>query len=215
MRRIVCALALLALIFPAPARALLKNTAGQAIAVHLYTTAGSDVTTGTTTCYIVTDAGTESAGAAATHEGHGTWSYPITQAETNGTHVALTCANAAAVTAFLQTYTVPDELAREATVLGQFSVTQGIIQAPVISSSAKITVTRGDTRTLTFNLGTAWPLAGKKVYFTVKARPEDANTTALVAGTCTITDAVNGVATYTPATASNQQEKETRTWQTW
>lgn len=90
-------------------------------------------------------------------------------------------------------------IAKEATVLGQFSVTQGIVQSPAISSESKITVTRGDTRTLTLTLGTAWPLTGKKVYFTVKARPEDANAAAIVAAACTITSAASGICTYTPA----------------
>lgn len=104
MKRILLALALV-LFTAGPSHALLKNVAGQTLAVHLYTTAGADVTSGTTTCYVVTDAGAESAGGAAVHKGHGTWSYAITQAETNGDHVAMTCSNALGVTSLVQTYT--------------------------------------------------------------------------------------------------------------
>lgn len=104
-KRILAVLAL-ALLVTSPAHALLKNVAGQTLSVHIYTTAGADVTSGTTTCYVVTDAGVESAGGAAVHEGHGTWSYAIAQAETNGSHVAMTCTNAAGATVMVQTYTM-------------------------------------------------------------------------------------------------------------
>lgn len=104
MRLMLSALAAL-LLLCSPAQALQRNVAGQTISVHLYTAAGGDVTSGTTTCYVVADAGTESAGAAATHEGHGAWSYAITQGETDGAHIAVTCENTTAVTQTVQTYT--------------------------------------------------------------------------------------------------------------
>ncbi len=59
-------------------------------------------------------------------------------------------------------------------------------------------VDRGEP--ITFTLGTAWPLTGKKVHFTYKKSASDA--TAILAAECTVTDAVNGIATYTPATTA-------------
>ena len=93
------------LLFAAPSQAILRNTPGQIVSVHLYTGGGADVTTDTTTCYVVTDAGAESAGGAAVHAGHGTWTYSLTQAETDGRHVVVTCENPSAITHSVQFYT--------------------------------------------------------------------------------------------------------------
>lgn len=71
-------------------------------------TDGSAVTSGTTTVYVLGDGGTQATGSvgsgAATHEGHGCWSYAPAQAETNYDHVAFTFVNSSAVAATVQIY---------------------------------------------------------------------------------------------------------------
>jgi hypothetical protein len=212
MKRIIVLLAVLLLI-ASPAHALLKNIAGQTIAIHLWDATGGDVTSGTTTCYTVTDGGTESAGATATHEGHGTWSYAITQAETNGEHIVLTCTNAAAVTSSVQVYTV-DELffvdlpgpytgADAGAVLASIiqtiysQVSRGVLVNQPTLIGGDTPIKRGDVKTLTFNLGTDWPLTGRRVFLTAKNRKTDDNADAVINREATVTDAVNGIATIT------------------
>ena len=87
-----------------------KNVAGQVVVAQLVSkTDGSAVTTGTTTCYVLGDGGTQAAGSvgsgACTHEGNGVWSYAPAQAETNYDHVAFTFVNTSAVNATVQIYT--------------------------------------------------------------------------------------------------------------
>jgi len=72
----------------------------------------------------------------------------------------------------------------------------GVLQLAATSlGTAPVSITRGDAKTLTFNLGTGWPLGGKKVYFIAKKDRLAANSTAIVNRETTITDAVNGVST--------------------
>jgi hypothetical protein len=87
---------------------MLKNVASQSICAQLNSkTDGSAVTTGTTTVYILGDAGTQTAGSGTvTHEGLGTWSYVPTQAETNYNHVAYTFVNTLAVTVTQNVYPI-------------------------------------------------------------------------------------------------------------
>lgn len=87
-----------------------KNAASQVVVGQLVNkTDGSAVTSGTTTCYVLGDGGTQAAGSvgsgACTHEGNGVWSYFPAQAETNYDHVAFTFVNTSAVTATVQIYT--------------------------------------------------------------------------------------------------------------
>ncbi len=87
-----------------------KNVASQKVGATLVSaTDGSPVTTGTTTVYVTLDAGTQATGSvgsgAATHEGHGYWTYAPSQAETNGDLVAFTFENSSAVNATVQIYT--------------------------------------------------------------------------------------------------------------
>jgi len=83
-----------------------KNVAGQTVAAQLIASAdGSNVTTGTTTVYVLGDGGTQGAGSGTvTHEGNGLWSYVPTQAETNYDHVAFTFTNSSAITTTVQVY---------------------------------------------------------------------------------------------------------------
>lgn len=87
-----------------------KNVSGQKVGIQLVSaTDGSAVTSGTTTVYVTLDAGTQATGSvgsgAATHEGHGYWTYAPSQAETNGDLVAFTFENTSAVNATVQIYT--------------------------------------------------------------------------------------------------------------
>jgi hypothetical protein len=86
-----------------------KNVAGQIVCGQLNSkTDGSAVTSGTTTCYVLGDGGTQAAGSvgsgACTHEGNGLWSYAPAQAETNYDNVVFTFVNASAVIASVQIY---------------------------------------------------------------------------------------------------------------
>lgn len=87
-----------------------KNVSGQVVVAQLIAKAdGTPITSGTTTCYVLGDGGTQAAGSvssgACTHEGNGVWSYAPAQAETNYDHVAFTFVNTNAVNATVQVYT--------------------------------------------------------------------------------------------------------------
>lgn len=78
------------------------------------------------------------------------------------------------------------------------TLSAGVLQQQVtVTNGSPVLVVRGDAKTLTFNLGTGWPLTGKKVYFIAKKDRLAANSTAIVNRTATVTDAVNGVASIT------------------
>lgn len=86
-----------------------RNTSGQTVsAVLVSKTDGSAVTTGTTTCYVQVDGGSQAAGSvgsgAATHDGNGQWTYSPAQAETDGAHVRFVFVNSNAVPAMVQVY---------------------------------------------------------------------------------------------------------------
>lgn len=80
---------------------------------------------------------------------------------------------------------------------GAFS--PGILQSRIMLSGSSVSIVRGDVVTLTFNLGSAWNLTGKKVFFIAKKIKTDSNTTAIVNRECTITDAANGACKITLA----------------
>lgn len=87
-----------------------KNVASQVVGAQLVsTTNGSAITSGTTTCYVTGDGGSQAAGSvssgACTHKGNGYWEYAPAQAETNYDHVAFTFVNSSAVNATVQIYT--------------------------------------------------------------------------------------------------------------
>lgn len=86
-----------------------RNFASQVIGAQLVSkTDGSAVTTGTTTCYITGDGGTQAAGSvgsgACTHQGNGYWEYAPAQAETDFAHVAFTFVNSASYNVTIQVY---------------------------------------------------------------------------------------------------------------
>jgi hypothetical protein len=86
-----------------------KNTASQIVGAQLNSrTDGSPVTSGTTTCYVTGNGGTQAAGSvssgACTHEGNGFWTYGPSQGETNYDHVGFTFVNDDAVVATIQVW---------------------------------------------------------------------------------------------------------------
>lgn len=85
-----------------------RNVASQHIAAQLVSlTDGSNVTTGTTTVYVLKDGGTQATGTGTVaHEGNGCWSYAPTQAETDAAHVGFTFVNTSAVSVTVQTYPI-------------------------------------------------------------------------------------------------------------
>lgn len=85
-----------------------RNVASQYIAAQLVSlTDGSNVTTGTTTVYVLKDGGTQTTGSGTvTHEGNGCWSYACTQSDTDAAHVAFTFVNTSAVSVTVQTYPI-------------------------------------------------------------------------------------------------------------
>lgn len=97
--------------------------------------------------------------------------------------------------------TTGENIARQETMTS--SVSNGVLQnAMTVSDEETQEIVRGDVKTFTFNLGTAWDLTGKKVYFMAKSKKSDTDIDALFDKACTITDAVNGVCTAT-LTATN------------
>ena len=85
-----------------------KNVGSQVVGAQMVTAADGTAFTGTVTCYVTTDGGTQALGGTAsgvcTHEGNGFHTYVPTQAETNGDHVAFTFIGTAAVPATVQVY---------------------------------------------------------------------------------------------------------------
>jgi hypothetical protein len=86
-----------------------KNVAGQTVGAQLIAKAdGTPVTTGTTTCYVTGDNGSQAQGSvssgACSHKGNGFWTYAPAQDETNYAHVGFTFVNSSAVYATIQTY---------------------------------------------------------------------------------------------------------------
>lgn len=83
-----------------------KNVAGQKIGAQMVTASDGSEFSGTVTCYITLDAGTQAigtvSGGVCVHEGHGYHTYSPSQAETNGDLVAFTFVATGAVPATIQ-----------------------------------------------------------------------------------------------------------------
>jgi hypothetical protein len=88
-------------------------------------------------------------------------------------------------------------LAREATLLAQ--LVTGVVQNRVLVNpgGAPVELYTENVKLLTFNLGSDHALTGRRLFIAVKADAAAANETAIILAECTITDASNGVATYT------------------
>ena len=85
-----------------------KNISGQIVAFQaISSTDGSDVTTGSPTVYYTIDGGTQAqTTASAVHEGNGQWTVALTQAETNGDHIAFSFVLTGAISQTLNVYTI-------------------------------------------------------------------------------------------------------------
>ena len=83
-----------------------KNVASQVVGAQMITASDGSAFTGTVSCAVTVDGGTQSAGGGTvTHEGNGFHSYTPTQAETNGDHVAFTFTGTGAIPTTVQVYT--------------------------------------------------------------------------------------------------------------
>lgn len=72
-----------------------------------------------------------------------------------------------------------------------------LVSGITIVDDDPIEVIRGDTKLVTINLGSQWPLTDKLVYFIIKKDQTADNNTAIVNRTATIIDAPNGIAQIT------------------
>jgi len=86
-----------------------KNVASQVVGAQMVSATDGSAFTGSVTCYVTGDGGTQAAGSvgsgACTHEGNGFHTYAPAQAETNYDHVAFTFTGTGAVPATVQIYT--------------------------------------------------------------------------------------------------------------
>lgn len=86
-----------------------KNTSGQAIGVQMVSASDGSAFTGSVTCYVTGDAGTQAAGSvgsgACTHEGNGYHTYAPAQAETNYNLIAFTFVGTGAIPVTVQVFT--------------------------------------------------------------------------------------------------------------
>lgn len=86
-----------------------KNVASQVIGAQMVSATDGSAFTGSVTCYVTGDGGTQAAGSvgsgACAHEGNGFHSYAPAQAETNYDHIAFTFTGTGAVPATIQVYT--------------------------------------------------------------------------------------------------------------
>lgn len=86
--------------------ALKQNVASQIVGVQMVSSTDGTAFTGAVSALVTVDGGVQGAGGGAvTHEGNGFHSYTITQAETNGTHVAVTFTGTGAVPRTIQAWT--------------------------------------------------------------------------------------------------------------
>lgn len=86
-----------------------KNVSGQVIGAQMVSATDGSAFSGSVTCYVTGDGGTQAAGSvssgACTHEGNGFHTYAPAQAETNYDHVAFTFTGSGAIPATVQVYT--------------------------------------------------------------------------------------------------------------
>ena len=86
-----------------------KNVASQVIGAQMVSAKDGSAFTGSVTCYVTGDGGTQAAGSvgsgACAHEGNGFHSYSPAQAETNYDHIAFTFTGTGAVPVTIQVYT--------------------------------------------------------------------------------------------------------------
>lgn len=82
-----------------------RNVAGQVIGAQMVSASDGSPFTGAVTVYVTRDGGTQAIGSGVcTHEGFGFHTYPPSQTETDGAHVAFTFVGTGAVPATIQVY---------------------------------------------------------------------------------------------------------------
>ena len=188
-----------------------KNVASQVIGVQMVSATDGSAFTGSVTCVVTVDGGTQSAsgGTGPTHEGNGLHTYSPTQAETNGDHVCFTFTGTGAVPTTVQVYTT----------FPQTGDSYGRIGAPANADiSADIAAVKAETALIVADTGelqTDWANGGR-LDLILDSRMAEAsiNTTAgavdnvtLVATTTTNTDMV--AAAPTAAQVADQVWLET------
>lgn len=180
---------------------MFRNVASQTIGAQMVTAADGTAFTGTVSCFVTKDGGTQaSGGGGVVHEGNGYHSYAPTQAETDATHIAFTFTGTGAIPATVQVETldklVADGLNASAKTIGFGTVGTGSTTTSVVVSAVSIA---GAT-----SVG-ANALAGRRIYFrgdttTAALQGQGARITANTSGaTPTLTlDAVDDILTTSP-----------------
>ena len=131
-----------------------RNVASQVVGAQMITAADGSAFTGSVTCYVTGNAGTQAAGSvgsgACTHEGNGFHTYAPSQGETNYAHVAFTFTGTGAIPATVQVYTRDYDSSGRETV---GAIASDAINAAAIASDAgtelATAVWASGTRTLT------------------------------------------------------------------
>jgi len=142
---------------------MIKNTASQTVSFQMIsTTDGSDVTSGIPAVYVCGDGGSQGTGSGAiTHEGHGCWSYAVSAADSNFSHVSFTMVLSGAVSQTVNVYpvTLADyksdaTAANQTTIIGHLTDIKG---ATFSGSTDSLEAIRdhGDDAWLTGGAGTA------------------------------------------------------------
>ena len=128
---------------------MFKNTASQVIGAQMVSATDGSAFTGTVSCAITKDGGTQAAAAGSvTHEGNGFHTLAATQADTNADHLAFTFTGTGAIPVTIQVYTqdkvAADNLnaAAKGIVLG--TVTSGATTTSIPTSSLNPTATATD-----------------------------------------------------------------------
>jgi hypothetical protein len=184
---------------------MFKAVASQPIGAQMISATDGSEFTGSVTCYVTKDGGSQAAGntgaGACVHEGHGFHTYVADATDSNGDHIGFTFVGAGAVTATVQVYT-NDKLASDALNASAKSILYGTVgngsdTTHVVCSAVNMA---GNT-----SVGTN-ALAGRRVYFlgnttTANLRDAGGRITANTSGT-TPTLTINASDTL-PATPAN------------
>ena len=156
-----------------------KNVASQVIGAQMITASDGSVFSGSVTCYVTGDGGTQAAGAvgsgACTHEGNGFHTYTPAQAETNYDHVAFTFTGTGAIAATVQVYPSFPQTGDNFARLG----------APAGASvSADVAAMKVDTAAILADTGTDGVVvaAGSKTGYSLTATTGLGNQTADITG---------------------------------
>lgn len=133
-----------------------KNTASQVVGAQMVSATDGSAFTGSVTCYVTGDGGTQAAGSvgsgACTHEGNGFHTYAPAQAETNYDHVAFTFTGSGAVPATVQVYTTFPQTGDNYARLG--APAGASVSADIAAVKAQTAAIETDTQDLQTQVGT-------------------------------------------------------------